>query len=472
MKFFKRFILVLLFASLLSCVISSIRVLGTKIESDKGQVGVLSDTMRSSSASGQGTHTNFKDPQVSGLKPEHTVVNFLHKTNRWVTINYYYYAHGFNASFAEEDNINAGIIAMSGISYSQASWDGQKSGYVYDTVTARSSILFEFMFLTVGEKRAKTIPVSIGVNMKMEVMTDSDDDYARAYADVKLYQDSKELRHYWVKSTSEKGEEPVTKPILIDELPISSGPCSILGDDEQIYFSFNQLELEPYKKYRLHLTGSASVHGTFMPEDTTGGAKASIVVDPSIHISPDFPDADDYYVLISPGLIDENHTEESTITLSLLQGGEEVTQVDVDGGPVSMVAPTVLDRNFTTSYMWSSMDPNFIDIDGEPFDSNFTFDPSEIQPGLYTVHLLTYPPLDPGRGSINFNIVSGSQPEPEPEPEPETEPDQQPKPGSIPGFNMESVIFGILAGAFVLYIIQRGVRARFSISRAIDLPVS
>jgi hypothetical protein len=122
----------------------------------------------------------------------------------------------------------------------------------------------------------------------------------------------------------------------------------------------------------------------------------------------------------------------------MTQNGEEVTQIDVHGGPVRIGAPTVPDQNITTAYVWSNMDPNFDDLDGELFDNSYMFDPREIQPGSYTLHLITFPPLNPGRGSIKFNIISGSQPEPE-------------TIGGIPGFPLNATVLGLLSIIYLFY---------------------
>jgi hypothetical protein len=434
-------VIALICTLLLGCIKPSTIAYGIEIKSSEGQAVMLSETLRSSDANGQGTHTNFRDPQESGRF--HTVVNFAHKTNRWVRIEYHYYAHGFNATFAENDNINAGVIAMAGLSYSQASWDGQKSGYVYDTVTARSNIMFEFMLTTTKQHAdVKKIPVSIGINIMMEVMAISEDDYARSEAFIELFQDSKLLRQFWFKRIASEGKEPVSTPITkedMDKQRARSGETTVMFDEnhEKVYFHFTELQLEPGKVYSLRLTGSASTNGNFKPDDETGGATASIVIDPSIHVSPEFPYPDDYYVLVSPDLIDESLAEPK-IALSMTQNGEEVTQIDVNGGLVTIVAPTSLGQNITTTYFWSAIDSNFNDLDEKLFDNNYTFDPGELQPGSYTVHLGTFPPLNPSKGSINFNVVSGSQQGPE-------------TTGGIPGFPLNAMVLGLFSIIYLFY---------------------
>jgi hypothetical protein len=465
---------------ILFCSVFSIGVYGTgtwgpvdptRIEPEKGKVIHLSQVLRSADASGQGTHSNFLDPKSVG-EPVLAVMGNEHKTNRWVNARYSYYADGFDAELTEGGKIFAGVWTTADVSHSQAAWDGQKSGSVFDSVSANSRLYFEFMIWPESgvAPTTKTIPINIEVNILMDVSASSRDDAGHSSASIILEQDSKRIRALDIQRVAVEGKEPVTLGINVDELP--PGTSGLINDDgKSVSMEFFNLLLEPNKPYRIRLFAKAGAWSAFTTKDTNSHASASTFIDPSIRFSPDFTNPDDYKILVSQGLINEGLAMEPRITLSMAQGGKELTQVDVDGGPVTFIAPTVMDQNGDTEYVWSAMDSNIYDTDGVYFDNSYTFDPSELQPGPYTMHLITFPPLDPNRGLIRFEVTSSSQTEPEQElrHEPETEPEVGPEPEPLAELELEQepdvkqestsgvliyILAALVLGIIVLYLLQ------------------
>jgi hypothetical protein len=385
---------------------------GIVIETEVGSPNALSTVFRSATASGQGTHANFVDPKA-GERVTGVMGDGNHD-GRWAGTSWNYYADGFGAEFpedttgSEDGKIFTGAWASAQLSHKKLSNDVLPTDYIYDGVTANSDLLFEFEItgFEEGSTVPNSIPVDITVNVALDVQGAGQEsgNLGRATAKFSLEQGNREIRSAKVEMFKQGSAETRT------ELPpLDWSGAIITTDDQQIGLIFNNVLLKPNQFYQITLRAEASTYDTFYYNSTVGESAAYAFIDPRFQFSPDFQYADNYKIVVSSGLINAVPSSQSRIAINIEQGGNEVAKIATNGGLVTCTAATQLDPEKETKFIWSAVDPKICDTDGKLFDSSFTFDPSGLQSGSYSLNLVTFPPLTPNRGSLNFEIVSGTQ---------------------------------------------------------------
>lgn len=279
---------------------------------------------------------------------------------------------------------------------------------MYDSVSAYSRLIFEFIFTQFQESPyVKSIPTNIQIKITMDTQGSKKDSMGRTLANFYLEQGSKRVRY----------GEADRRQNSVDEPPQTYFPNQDVGttiehkDGKEITMSFDNVPIEVNKVYRIRMYVLAAASSTLKYDEYSSHASAHIMMDPSIQFSPDFQYPDNYKVIVSSDLINPNLNPDTTIELEMEQGGKKVTKIEQNGGPVTFSSPMLAEHNDDTDYVWSAMNSDIYDIDGNCFDNTYTFDPSGLRLGTFLMNLITFPPLSPNRGMINFELVSTSQTE-------------------------------------------------------------
>jgi hypothetical protein len=288
---------------------------------------------------------------------------------------------------------------------------------VYDGVSASSRSVFEFTMIPLEDEGNlficdKVIPTNIIANLILEVSGSEKEDMGRAQAVLYLEHINKlgrtSLIRYgeFTRMIVVGEDEPKTYPRDVWDVDWPKG-WGAESSEGQVSLNFNNISINCNERYRIRMYVTAGAYSVFRASDTSSESSASAFMDPNIEISSDFEYADKIKMVVSEGVIDEDLALEPKIVIDMEQGGIKVTKVDVEGGDVTLRASSELGSVDETKFLWSAMASGFYDKDGDYFDEVFRFDPSQIQLGPYAMHLITFPPLDPSRGSLSFEVVSG-----------------------------------------------------------------
>jgi hypothetical protein len=96
------------------------------------------------------------------------------------------------------------------------------------------------------------------------------------------------------------------------------------------------------------------------------------------------------------------------------QDGEQIDKVSKDKGLVTVTAQSKRSSMDNSSkYIWSAMNPDINDVDGDYFNASFVFDPSNLSSGSQTINVLLASPQDSLSESQQFEIISDSNAEKE-----------------------------------------------------------
>lgn len=387
---------------------------GIVIESDVGHLIFENELLRMAYASGQGTSSYFKDP-ISNEDVVTAVLGGDSVSNKWVTTTWSYYADGFGADVSEEGDLFTGVWATAKMTHSKIG-ETQSNQYVYDSVSANSRSVFEFSMIPYDDDSnlyycEKEIPTNIGVKMILEVEGSEKEDMGNAQGIFYLEHITKTgktalIRYADLTRRAIEGEDnPVTFPLDAQKMDWP-GSWNIISDDgEQTDILFPNVPLRCNERYRIRMYVHAGAYSVFRAKDTSSSSEASAVIDPNFEIDPTFEFADKFKMIVSSGVINENSMSEPKIILEMQQDGENITNVNVNGGPVTCIAP-MTNQVGDTRFFWSTLTPGFVDIDGDLFNNQFVFDPSKIEKGDYRIHLMTLPSLSPSRGSLSFQVFS------------------------------------------------------------------
>ncbi len=407
--------MLLVFFMIFACVFPSC-VFGIVIESDVGSLIFENESLRMAFASGSGTSSYFKDP-VSNEDVVTGVLGGDSVSNNWVSTTWSYYADGFGADVSEEGDLFTGVWATAEVSHGKIG-ETQSNQYVYDGVSADSRSVFEFSMIPLDDDSNlyycdREIPTNIGVKMVLEVEGSEKEDMGNAQGIFYLEHIDKTgktglIRYADLTRRATEGEDaPVTFPLDAQDMDWP-GTWSIISDDgEQTDILFPNVPLRCNERYRIRMYVHAGAYSVFRADDTSSSSGASAFMDPSFEIDSTFEFADKFKMVVSSGVINEDSVFEPKIILDMQQGGERITKVNVSGGPVTCFAPLTEDVG-DTRFLWSALNPGFVDIDGDLFDNQFVFDPSMIEEGDYSINLVTFPSLNPSRGSLSFQVVSDS----------------------------------------------------------------
>ena len=181
------------------------------------------------------------------------------KTNRWAYASWNYYAHGFPAKYPNDGNIFCGVFAGAEVSHSQSAWDGQKSGYVYDGVSATAIQIFDIAIGPLDESvmDVEDFPFTVKVNTFMEIGGTSSVDMGRCSAYFSL--ELKKLTGGSFRVLYAKAElvaEPESNDPLFSvcDDPIGLSKVKIGADHKYSTFVFDNIKLKPNTIYRATLS--------------------------------------------------------------------------------------------------------------------------------------------------------------------------------------------------------------------------
>jgi hypothetical protein len=385
---------------------------GLIVISDLGDVMMLSPGIIRSNASGQGTHSSFHDPELGYNDPIPSVAGGGDTINRWVHAKWNYYAHGFEAEYPNDGNVFCGVFASAEVSHSQSAWDGQKSGYVYDGVSAGALQSFDIAIGPLDEDapEVENIPFTIKVNTFMDIGGSSPNDMGRAkayfsFVEKKLTGGSTQILFVEVELAAET--EFGRQFFNVYDNPIGLSDWRSGNDDSYSIFVFEDIKLKLATIYQATLWINTGAYSSFTFEDDSSQSWASGWMDPSFSFSSDFQYKDDFAMYISPGVIIEDGVEDSELELRMEQGNKQINEVAKDEG---LVTVTALSEGFSADgspkYVWSAMHPDINDVDGDYFDSTFVFDPSNLTSGSQTINVLLASKQDSLSESLRFEIIS------------------------------------------------------------------
>ena len=404
---------VIVFTLIIWVILACTTVYGLTFQSDSGEIYALSPVKLQSGASGQGTHSNFDDgPELDSKEYWPFVAGADQKTNRWVQVSWDYFAYGFDAEPPDNGNIFCGVFASSKVAHSQSDWDGPKSGSVHDSVSSQSNLDFE---IAIGPKDEnapilRSIPFNIKVNLFMDIGGSSKQDMGNAYAVFHLTENrmtGRDIRILDAQSSRfiHETDEPVTFLPTKGEYGLTDLQTS--DDDKYVSFIFENVMLKPETIYLIELSITAGAWSDFTSKETTSESTASGWMDPSIEFSPDFEYPNDFVIYVSPGLLAQDTSEEPKLNIISEQGGEEVNQIASDGGLVTISASTNdLNQDNSSTYLWSAMNSFVTDLDGNYHDSSFLFDPLTLDPGLYTMNVISFSDQISSKGVLPLSIDS------------------------------------------------------------------
>ena len=183
-------------------------------------------------------------------------------------------------------------------------------------------------------------PFTVKVNTFMEIGGTSSVDMGRCSAYFSL--ELKKLTGGSFRVLYAKAElvaEPESNDPLFSvcDDPIGLSKVKIGADHKYSTFVFDNIKLKPNTIYRATLSISAAAYSTFTFEDDSSESWASGWMDPSFSFASDFQYPDDYVLYFSPGVITEDGANESDLTLSIEQEGEQVDEVNKDKGLVTVL---------------------------------------------------------------------------------------------------------------------------------------
>jgi len=400
-KYCKLHFVIALFVLLCFCPL----VNGFLITSDLADVYALSPNMVTCQASGQGTHANFRDISSEDMESFH-VSGGNSVENKWVQATWGYYASGFPAEFPEEGNIFCGVFATAWVTHSALAFDGPKSGYVFDGVSAQAKQTFDISIGPIDDDAPQVpdFPITIKVNALMEVSGTSGLDMGNCKTIFSLEEHKPGPTPRVLYSEMEyKADVETGDPILyeVDEMGLTKLES---GKNGAMAFVFQDVKLKPATIYRASLYILAGAYSTSEPEDVDSESLAFGYLDPSFSFSPDFEFEDEFALYISPGTIKQS-SEKTSFDLEITQDGQEVESISTKNGLVSIRACGFEDSTENSYFIWGAMDPHISDLDGTYSDSCFVFDPTSIDSDSQTINVVLLSSNEPISTSISIDVL-------------------------------------------------------------------